>query len=123
VVVVATWQASAVAASTVGLQVASVLTIALLLGCGVVLAPAVASSAPAAGIIMIGLPIATWWIERAVVGGLGLGTWSTILLAEGLLAWAAFGPGRALMQDARVATPETAPSSGVESPSRQEIPG
>ncbi len=123
VVVVATWQASAVAASTVGLQVASVLTIALLLGCGVVLAPAVASSAPAAGIIMIGLPIATWWIERDVVGGLGLGTWSTILLAEGLLAWAAFGPGRALMQDARVATPETAPSSGVESPSRQEIPG
>jgi len=113
VVVAATWQASALAAGTIGLQMAAVLTVVLLLGCGIVLGPAAASSIPAAVIVMIGLPIATWWIERAAVGGLGVGTWSAVLLAEGLLAWAAFGPGRALLQGAAEhPVPSASPAPG-----------
>lgn len=123
VVVVATWQASALAAATVGLQVTAVLTAVLLMACGIVLAPAVAASMPAAVILMVGLPIATWWIERSVAGGLGAGTWSAVLLAEGLVAWAAFGPGRALLRDVRESPMDEAALSSTTRHARQGVPG
>lgn len=93
IVVVSAWQASALAADTVGLQVASLMSSVLLVGCGLLLVPAIRASAPAVVIVMVGLPAAAWWLERDVPGGLGVGTWVTVLLAEGLIAWCALRPG------------------------------
>jgi putative copper export protein len=36
-------------------------------------------------VMVVGLPIATWWVERGIAGGLGAGTWLTILLVLGIL--------------------------------------
>lgn len=120
VVVAATWQPSELAATTVGLQVAAVVTVALLLGCGIVLVSAIVTSQTAAVIVMAGLPLATWWIERDVAGGLGLGTWSAVLLAEGLVAWAAFGSGRALIRGADALPSEDVSVKPVDRAPRQE---
>lgn len=116
IVVVAGWQASAISAGTMGVQVAAALGIVLLVGCGLVLAPAVASSPVAVVVVMIGLPVATWWLERGVVGGLEFGTWSAVVLAEGLLAWAAFGSGRALMRGSRMTPSADDAASDAERP-------
>jgi len=37
-------------------------------------------------VMVIGLPLATWWVERGIPGGLGAATWLTILLVLGILA-------------------------------------
>lgn len=94
IVAVSTWQTSAAAADTVGVQVAALVSGVALVGCGLLLVQAIRASAAAAVILMAGLPAVTWWLERDVPGGLGIGTWSTVLLAEGLVAWCAFGAGR-----------------------------
>lgn len=94
IVAVATWQTSAVAADTVGVQIAALVSSVVLVGCGLLVVPAIRSSLSAAIILMVGLPVVAWWLERDVPGGLGIGTWSTVLLAEGLIAWGAFRPSR-----------------------------
>lgn len=93
IVAVSTWQTSAVAADTVGVQIAALVSSVVLVGCGLLLVQAIRASAVAAVILMVGLPAVAWWLERDVPGGLGIGTWSTVLLAEGLIAWCAFRPG------------------------------
>jgi putative copper export protein len=46
----------------------------------------VQAGSPWGAIVMIvGLPFATWWVERDVAGGLGAGTWLTMLLVLGIL--------------------------------------
>ena len=94
IVAVSTWQTSAAAADTVGVQLAALFSGVALVGCGLLLVPAIRDSVAAAVILMAGLPAAAWWLERDVPGGLGIGTLSTVLLAEGLVAWCAFGAGR-----------------------------
>lgn len=42
------------------------------------------------------LPLAAWWIERDVTGGLELGTWVTVALGIGLVCASAFLPKRVL---------------------------
>lgn len=93
IVAMSTWQTSAVAADTVGVQIAALVSSVVLVGCGLLLVQAIRASAAAAVILMVGLTAVAWWIERDVPGGLGIGTWSTVLLAEGLIAWCAFRPG------------------------------
>lgn len=93
IAVVSTWQTSAVAVDTVGVQIAALVSSVVLIGCGLLVVPAIRDSAAAAVIMMVGLPVVAWWLERDVPGGLGVGTWSTVLLAEGLVAWCAFRRG------------------------------
>lgn len=123
VVVAASWQPSRMAADSVGVQVAGGLVIMLLIGCGIVLAPAVASSVPAAVIVMAGLPAATWWIERQSPAGPSAATWCAVLLAEGLVAWASFGPGRRMMTAPEQDSPGSTKSAAPDDAARQEVPG
>jgi hypothetical protein len=45
-----------------------------------------ASTNPAAPILMVvGLPIVAWWVERGVPGGLGWGTWLSVALPIGII--------------------------------------
>jgi putative copper resistance protein D len=104
VVVAGTWQASALAGATAGVQVAAVLTVVLLITVGLVLSVTLRASRLSGVITLVGLPVALWWIHRDAVAGWDVGTWSVLLLAEGLVAWAAFGAGRS-----------TGPSQDVES--------
>ena len=84
---------SALADVTVGVQLGTLIGALLLLAAGwaLVTVLSVGPALPATIVAMLGWPVAIWWIERDVVGGLGAGTWATVLLAEGLLAWLSFG--------------------------------
>jgi putative copper export protein len=45
-----------------------------------------ASTGPWGAVVMIlGLPLATWWVERDVTGGLGSGTWISVALVIGIV--------------------------------------
>ena len=84
---------SALADVTVGVQLGTLIGALLLLAAGWVLVTVLSTgpALPATVVAMLGWPVAIWWIQRDVVGGLGAGTWTAVLLAEGLLAWLSFG--------------------------------
>lgn len=84
---------SALTEVTVGVQLGTLVGALLLLAAGWVLVTVLSAgpALPATIVAMLGWPVAIWWIQRDVVGGLGAGTWATVLLAEGLLAWLSFG--------------------------------
>lgn len=95
-VVAGTWQASALAGGTVGVQLAAVLTVVMLITVGLVLSVTLRGSRLAGAITLAGLPLALWWVHRDAAEGWSIGAWSVLLLAEGLVAWAAFGAGRSV---------------------------
>ena len=59
-----------------------------------------ARSVGAVLLMAILLPVAAWWIEKDVAGGLALGTWVTVALGIGLVSAAAFLPKRMLEEAA-----------------------
>jgi putative copper export protein len=85
---------SPLAGATVGVQVASLIGAGLLVVVGWLLVTVLraGSALPATMVAMVGWPIVIWWLERDAPGGLSIGMWVTVLLAEGLIAWLSFGP-------------------------------
>lgn len=104
VVVAGTWQASPLAAGTLGVQGAAVVTVVLLLTLGIVLSVTLRVSRVAGAIVLIGMPVALWWLHRESTSGWDAGQWSVMLLAEGLVAWAAFGTSGSTAQAAESAS-------------------
>ncbi len=87
---------SALAEVTVGAQIGALIGAVLLVAAGWVLVTVLSAgpALPATIVAMAAWPVAIWWIERDALGGLNSGTWATVLLAEGLLAWLSFRPRR-----------------------------
>lgn len=94
IVVVGVAVPSPLAQATIGVQVAALLGAVLLVAAGWMLVGVLWSgrALPATLVAMIGWPVAVWWLERDEQGGLGVGTWLVVLLAEGLIAWVSFAP-------------------------------
>lgn len=94
VVIVGVGVPSALTEATVGVQMGALVGALLLLAAGWMLVTVLTAgpALPATVVAMVGWPVAIWWIERDAPGGLNVGTWVTVLLAEGLLAWLSFRP-------------------------------
>ena len=87
VVVAGEWVPSGMATATVGVQVGTLLGALVVLAAGTLFVAVVRArrAVGAVAIMMIGLPVAFWWLERDVSDGWSSGTWASVLLAEGLL--------------------------------------
>lgn len=74
-----------------------VLVVLPVLGWFFLRADATTSSPWGAVVMIVGLPVATWWVERNVTGGLGWGTWIPVAFVIGVVManrWDRHRPGR-----------------------------